>query len=175
MCDDKSAGRKKHRRMNPTSSTVHLSPAITILSCKKQECLNSSKASGEWAGLDSLLHGLLGSAPPRWSWHSSTGKWKLALLYNWLSICRLEQYTSIRDALGIRMDICASLVSGSSVSSGSREVGAGLRLRRSLVNVSLSSSTAPDGLVMSSLNTTLASLRRTPTDNWLELKQNRGY
>lgn len=157
--------------MYPTSSTVHPSPERSILSCRKQERLNSSRASGDWVGVASLLHGPPGSAPPLWSWHSSTGKWKLARLYSWLSTCRLEQQSSIREASGIRAEMGAASKLGSAASSGGREVGAGARLRSSLVSVSLSSSTGLEGLVMSSLNTTLASLRRTLQDSLNDLKK----
>lgn len=64
---------------------------------------------------------------------------------------------------------------GSTASSGVMELGAGARQRSSLVNVSLSSSTEPEGLVMSSLSTTLASFRRTLKDSLVDLKQNKSY
>lgn len=163
------------RGLNPTSSTVHLSPASVILSWRKQERLNSSRSLGDSVGLASLLHWTPGSAPPLCSWHSSTGKWKLARLYSWLSTCRLEQYTSIREASGIRADMGAAPPPRSVVSSGGREVGAGDRLSSSFVNVSLSSSTEPEGLVMSSLNTTLASLRRTLKDSLVDLNTKQKY
>lgn len=61
-------------------------------------------------------------------------------------------------------------IQGSFASSGGSEVGAGVRLSSSLVNVSLSSSTDLEGLVMSSLSATLASLRRTLKDSSKDLK-----
>lgn len=142
---------------------MYLSPASVILSCRKHVRLNSSRASGDSVGLASLLQGLPGSA-----WHSSTGKWKLALLYSWLSTCRLEQQTSTRELWGIRNNNGAA--SGSFDSSRGREAGAGVRLRSSLVNVSLINSTEPEGLVMSSHRAKLASLRKIVKDNLGDLK-----
>lgn len=81
----------------------------------------------------------------------------------------------MREASGMRAEMGAVSMPGSTASSGGREEGAGARLKSSLVNVSLSSSTEPDGLVMSSLKTTLASLRRTPKDSLEDLKQNTSY
>lgn len=63
-------------------------------------------------------------------------------------------------------------IPGMTACSESRRVGAGARLRSSLVSVSLSSSTEPEELVMSSFNTTLASVRRTLKDTFDDLKQN---
>lgn len=160
---------------NRTSSTVHLSPASVSLICRKQARLNSFIASGDSVGLASQLHRLPGSTPPLWSWHSSTGKWKLARLYNWLSNCRLEHHTSMRDESHSRAGMAAVPTEGSTASSGGREIGMGARLRSSLVNVSLRSSTELVGLVISSLSTMLASLRRMQTDSVEDLKTKQKY
>lgn len=115
----------------------------------------------------SLLQGPAGSAAPHCSWHSSTGKWKLARRYSWLSTCRPEQQTWIREASGVRVRARAgaTVTPPSSAGSGGRGEGSGARLKISLLRVSLSSSTEPDWLVMSSLNTTPTSLSRTPKDS----------
>lgn len=165
----KCPNRKEKSKQNVTSSTVHLSAASTIFSCRKHDFLNSSNISGDSVGLASLLHRAPGSVPPLWSWHSRTGKWKLARLYNWLSTWRLEAWTSTRDESDTRAETEAAMAE-SAASSGGRGLGAGPRLSSSFVNVSLSSSTGPVGLVMSSLNITLAWLRRILKDSLEDLK-----
>lgn len=76
----------------------------------------------------------------------------------------------MREPSGIRAEMVAESMQESFANSGGIKVGAGVRLRSSLVRVSLSSSTDLEGLVMSSLSTTLASLRRTLRDSLEDLK-----